>query len=65
MVELVKETGIIAEKINLDLRKLKNLRDLVVHTGKINMTGEEAIKLLNLGVKGLQLILLKNLDMID
>jgi hypothetical protein len=37
LVELVKETGLIAEKINLDLRKLKNLRDLVVHTGKINM----------------------------
>lgn len=59
--KLVKESGLLAEKINLDLRYLKNLRDQVAHTGRIQITGDKAVDYLLPGVKGLQLILLKRL----
>lgn len=59
--KLVKESGLLTEKINLDLRYLKNLRDQVAHTGRIQITGDKAVKYLLPGIKGLQLILLKRL----
>jgi hypothetical protein len=46
-------------KINLDLNKLKDLRDQVAHNGRIDIPGKEAINYLNPGIMGLQLILLK------
>ena len=59
--KLVKESGLLTEKINLDLRYLKKLRDQVAHTGRIQITGDKAVTFLLPGVKGLQLILLKRL----
>ncbi len=49
------------ENIDLNLRKLKSLRDQVVHSGRITIPGKEAIKYLNPGIMGLQLIILKRL----
>lgn len=59
--KIVKQSGLKAEKIKLDLRVLKNLRDIVVHTGRINIDGPEAYSFLNPGVTGLQLIILKKI----
>ncbi len=52
------------EEINLELKKIKKLRDCVVHTGKITNSGispNEAIFILLSGIQGLQLIILKRL----
>lgn len=59
--KLVKQSRLLTEKINLDLRYLKKLRDQVAHTGRIEITGGKAVKYLLPGIKGLQLILLKRL----
>ncbi|GAB4040195.1 hypothetical protein [Spirosoma gilvum] len=58
---LLKDSGLNTNKIKLDLKTLKNLRDQVAHTGRIKIKGEEAINYLQPGVKGLQLIILKRL----
>jgi len=59
---LVTESRLNTSKINLNLKKLKNLRDQVAHTGRINIKGSEAIKDLQPGIRGLQLIVLRRLD---
>ena len=59
--KLIKVSGLITSKINLDLKRLKDLRDKVAHTGRIDITGREAIKFLQPGIKGLQLLLLKRI----
>jgi hypothetical protein len=59
--KLVKDCGLVTEKIGLNLKGLKDLRDKVAHTGRINITGAEAIEHLMPGVRGLQLILLRRL----
>jgi hypothetical protein len=59
--KLVNESLLNPDKIDLDLKKLKDLRDLVAHTGRINIPGTDAIYLLQTGITGLQLILLKRL----
>lgn len=59
--KLVKESGLLTDKIGLNLRRLKDLRDLVAHTGRINISGAEAIEHLMPGVRGLQLILLRRI----
>ena len=56
------------EEANLDLKKIKKLRDCVVHTGKITTSGisaKEAIFILLSGIQGLQLIVLKRLGYDD
>jgi hypothetical protein len=58
---LVGNFGLKISSINLDLKKLKNFRDEVAHTGRINTNSAEAVKYLQPGVMGLQLILLKKL----
>jgi hypothetical protein len=60
--KLVVQNGVNAEKLGVDLRKLRNLRDQVAHTGKININGAEAIKYLQPAIRTLQLILLKRLS---
>ena len=58
----------IEEVVNLDLKKIKKLRDFVVHTGKITTSGishDEAIFILLSGIQGLQLIVLKRLGYDD
>jgi hypothetical protein len=59
--KLVKDCGLLTEKIGLNLKGLKDLRDKVAHTGRIKITGAEAIEYLMPGVRGLQLILLRRL----
>jgi hypothetical protein len=59
--KLTKDCGLSTDKIGLNLRRLKDLRDLVAHTGQINMSGAEAIDHLMPGVRALQLILLRRL----
>lgn len=59
--KLVNENQLKPDKIELDLKKLKDLRDLVAHTGRINIPGTEAVYLLQRGITGLQLILLRRL----
>lgn len=49
------------QTINLNLRELKKMRDLVVHEGKIETSGEQAIDILESGIKALQIIILKRL----
>ena len=56
------------EEINLDLKKIKKLRDCVAHRGKITTSGishDEAIFILLSGIQGLQLIVLKRLGYDD
>ena len=48
-----------AGSLNLDLKYLKKLRDQVAHSGRIDIAGDAADKLLKPGITGLQLILLK------
>ena len=62
--KLIKTKGLNANMINLDLRELKNLRDMVAHTGRINIKGEKAMNYLKPGIMGLQLIILKRLGYI-
>jgi hypothetical protein len=57
----IEQSGLLTDKINLNLRELKNLRDQVAHTGRISITGPDAYQFLKAGVKGLQLIILKKL----
>ena len=59
---LIKDSGLKVSTLNLDLKRLKNLRDKVAHTGRINVVGQDVFELLQSGVKGLQLILLKRLE---
>lgn len=59
--KLVNDSKLIPANIELDLKRLKALRDLVAHTGRINIPATDAIYLLQRGVTGLQLILLKRL----
>lgn len=61
MGKLASDHELNTRHLNLDLRKLKNLRDQVAHTGRINITGTEAIGTLNNSIKGLQLIWLKRI----
>jgi hypothetical protein len=58
---LLSESGLKLDRINLDLKTLKNLRDQVAHTGRMTMNGVDALKYLQPGIKGLQLILLRRL----
>lgn len=58
---LIAQSGLSIDRIDLDLKTLKNLRDQVAHTGRIKIKGDEAIKFLQPGIKGLQLILLDRL----
>lgn len=58
---LVRDSHLNTDKIKLDLRVLKNLRDQVAHTGRIGIEGSEAIKYLRPAVIGLQLIILRRL----
>lgn len=58
---LITNQSLKAETISLKLRELKNLRDAVAHSGRINVPGSEAIEILEPGVFGLQLLLLKKL----
>lgn len=62
LLNLANQEGLDYEEINLDFRALKNLRDKVAHTGKIDIDGREAIKILEPAIKGLQILLLKKLD---
>ncbi len=48
-------------KLNLELKELKSLRDQVAHTGRINMSGKEALPILKSAIKGLQIIILDHL----
>lgn len=50
------------ECFNLDLKKMKDMRDLVVHQGKIDITGNDALEILEPSIKSLQLIMLKKLN---
>lgn len=59
--QLVRSASLNINTISLNLRELKNLRDTVAHTGRINIPGSEVIEILEPGVFGLQLILLKKL----
>lgn len=59
--KLIDQYGLITDKINLDLKRLKLLRDKVAHTGRIPFKGQEVIEDLKSGVFGLQLILLRKL----
>lgn len=61
MEKLASDHELNTRHLDLDLRKLKNLRDQVAHTGRINITGTEAIGTLNNSIKGLQLIWLKRI----
>ena len=58
---LLTDSGLNNNKIKLDLKVLKNLRDQVAHTGRIKINGSEAIKYLQPGIRGLQLIILRRL----
>jgi hypothetical protein len=58
---LIKDSGLNTSKIKLDLKVLKDLRDQVAHTGRIKIKGSEAIKYLQPGINGLQLIILRRL----
>lgn len=58
---LVTDSGLNINKIKLDLKTLKNLRDQVAHTGRIKIKGSEAIRYLQPGINGLQLIVLRRL----
>lgn len=49
------------QKINLKLKELKKMRDLVVHEGIMNKSGDQAIDILEPAIKALQIILLKKL----
>lgn len=62
LFNLANQEGLDYEEINLDFRALKTLRDKVAHTGKIEIDGKEAIKILEPAIKGLQIILLKKLN---
>lgn len=56
------------DEINLDLKKIKKLRDCVAHEGKITksrISAKEAIFILLSGIQGLQLIVLKRLGYDD
>lgn len=59
--KLVTDSKLNTGKIKLDLKVLKDLRDQVAHTGRIKIKGSEAIKFLQPGISGLQLIILKRL----
>jgi len=48
--------------LGIDFYKLKELRDLVAHTGRISITGAEAYHIMNPAIRGLQIILLTWLD---
>lgn len=61
LYKLIKESGLLTDKIGLNLKRLKHLRDLVAHTGRIDISGAEAIDYLMPGVRGLQLILLRRI----
>jgi hypothetical protein len=58
---LVTDSRLNTSKINLDLKILKKLRDQVAHTGRIRISGSEAIRYLQPGICGLQLIILRRL----
>ncbi|MCF8255551.1 MAG: hypothetical protein K9H61_03065 [Bacteroidia bacterium] len=58
---LVSKANLNTKIISLDLRRMKNLRDKVAHTGRIGIPGNKAIEILQPGVFGLQLLLLKKL----
>ena len=59
--KLIGQSGLRVEKIGLNLHMLKTLRDQVAHTGRIKIKGDDAIKYLQPGINGLQLILLRRL----
>lgn len=59
--KFILESNFNKQTINLNLRELKKMRDLVVHQGKITTTGEQAIDILESGIKALQIIILKRL----
>ncbi|AKP51537.1 hypothetical protein [Cyclobacterium amurskyense] len=63
--KIIKESRLDPNKISLDFRSLKGLRDKVAHTGKIDLNSYSAHALLQSGVFGLQLILLKRLGYND
>jgi hypothetical protein len=58
----ISENKLNKECFNLDLKKMKNMRDSVVHQGKIDITGNSAIEILEPCIKSLQLIILKKLN---
>lgn len=58
----ISENKLNKECFNLDLKKMKNMRDSVVHQGKIDITGNNAIEILEPSIKSLQLIILKKLN---
>jgi hypothetical protein len=59
LIMLAERYKLLIDKIGIDFRQLKELRDQAVHSGIININGREAIKVLEPAVKGLQLVLLK------
>ncbi|AHM60090.1 outer membrane receptor protein [Flammeovirgaceae bacterium 311] len=50
------------DKINLDFRALKSLRDKVAHTGRFDLKGVEALNILEPAILGLQIILLQRFN---
>jgi len=46
------------QKLGIDFYKLKELRNMVAHTGRMNITGKKAYKIMDPAIKGLQIILL-------
>lgn len=59
--KFISESNFNEQTINLNLRELKKMRDLVVHQGKIGITGGQAIDILEPAIKVLQIIILKRL----
>ena len=59
--KFILESNFNKQTINLNLIELKKMRDLVVHQGKIKTPGEQAINILEPGIKALQIIILKRL----
>ena len=63
--KIIEDSQLDINSINLDFRGLKSLRDKVAHTGKIDVNSQKAYELLQPGVFGLQLVLLKRLGYND
>ncbi len=58
---LILESNFNIQTVNPNLRELKEMRDLVVHQGKIKISGEQAIHILEPAIKALQIIILEKL----
>ena len=59
LINLADQEGLNLNKINLDFRALKSLRDKVAHTGRFELKGGEALNILEPAILGLQIILLR------